>query len=187
MKPIFIIEHLEPKLYPWCLIEYKSISKIIPKEQLWFTNTNSKKLKTLGKTTKQSVTSLSLQNACILDPEAPQTLSPEEAKQFEYFILGGILGDHPPRKRTTPELTQFLPNAKARNIGKEQLSTDNAVFVTHQILSGIPLSKMKFQQSLEIPINKIESTILPYAYPLINGKPRISKELMQFIKKKGSP
>ncbi len=36
----FIIEHLEPELYPWCLIEYKHISKIVGKNNLIYTNIN---------------------------------------------------------------------------------------------------------------------------------------------------
>ena len=38
----FIIEHLEPELYDWCLIEYEHISKIVGKENLIFTNINKK-------------------------------------------------------------------------------------------------------------------------------------------------
>ncbi|MEK6927233.1 MAG: SAM-dependent methyltransferase [Nanoarchaeota archaeon] len=184
---IFIIEHLEPELFPWCVIEYKSISKIVGPANLWFTNIKTEdipKLAKLGKVFTESVKSLSLKNACILDPDATQELSPQD-KSFNYFIFGGILGDNPPRKRTGPELTQFLPNLEKRHIGKEQFSTDNAVFVTHNIIvNKIPLNQMHFQTEIEIRKNKIESFILPYKYPLVNGKPRISKELVKFLKAK---
>lgn len=185
MKNIFIIEHLEPRMYPWCLIEYKSISKIVGKNNLWFTNVknNSFKLKNCGKVFQKSVKSMNLENACVLDPEASKVLTKKD-KKFKYFILGGILGDNPPKKRTFAELTKFLPNTKKRNIGKSQFSTDNAVFVVNEILKGIPLKKMKFQDFNEIKINKIESVILPFKYPLTNGKPRISRELIKFIKTK---
>ena len=186
MKHIYIIEHLEPELYPWCLIEYKSISKIVGKQNLWFTNVKEKeknKLKNLGKVFTDSVKSLDIPNSCILDPEAPKILTSKDSKQFQYFILGGILGDYPPRKRTKQELTSFL-KGKQRNIGKEQFSTDNAVYVVKQITNGVELKSMKFQNELEIKINKIESILLPYSYPLIKNKPRISKELVQFLKKK---
>ena len=36
--PIFIIEHLEPRLSKWCLIEYKHISEIAGKRNLWLAN-----------------------------------------------------------------------------------------------------------------------------------------------------
>ena len=186
MNQIIIIEHLEPKLWTWCIIEYRSISNIIPKSNLWFTNIKQKstELKKLGNVSKESVIDMVLDNACILDPDAPKTLTPKEAKDFKYFIIGGILGDYPPRKRTKVELTDKMKRAERRNIGKKQFSTDNAVYVLKQIIDGTPLNKMKFQNKLNIKINKIESIELPYYYPLINGKVRISKELVGYLKKK---
>ncbi len=185
MEKIFIIEHLEPKLWPWCIIEYKHISKTIGKSRVWFTNiprSQIKKLAHYGKVFTQSVKSFQLENACILDPESNTTLTPNNAKKFQYFILGGILGDNPPKKRTAPELTQFLPNAKPFNIGKAQMSTDNAAYVTNKIIKGTPLNKIPFQDEIEIKINKIESTILPYRYALVKGKPFYSKELIKYLK-----
>ena len=46
MRQIYIIEHLEPKIGRWTLIEYAHISKIVGKRSLWFTNIKhrSKKL-----------------------------------------------------------------------------------------------------------------------------------------------
>ena len=186
MKPTIIIEHLEPEVWPWCKIEYESISKIIPKQNLWFTNIKKKDkfLSSLGKVSPESVINMNLKNACILDPNAKETLTPTGAKQFDYFIIGGILGDYPPRKRTKEELTNKIHNMKARNIGTKQFSTDNAVYVLKQIIEGTPLEKMKFKNKVTIKINKIESVDLPYYYPLVNGKPRISDKLIEYIKKK---
>lgn len=187
MKNIFIIEHLEPQLWPWCLIEYKQISKIVGKENLWFTNVRKndrKKLEKYGKVFSESVKEMELKDCCVLDPAAGKTLVSSDSGEFRYFIFGGILGDYPPRKRTSEELSRFLPSAEKRNIGKEQFSTDNAVFVVHEILRGKKLSDLKFQDELEIKISDVESVILPFSYPVVNGKARISKELVEFIKKK---
>ncbi len=185
MKQTVIIEHLEPKLWPWCVIEYKSIAKIIPNDNLWFTNVydNKDMIKSLGKVSTKSVINMNLENVCILDPDAKHKLTPQEAKDFKYFIIGGILGDYPPKKRTKVELTSKMKGV-ARNMGKKQFSTDNAVYVLKQIIDGTPLNKLKFQNKLNIKINKIESIELPYYYPLINGKPRISRELLRYIKNK---
>jgi len=187
----YIIEHLEPKLWKWCMIEYKHISEIIGKNNLWFTNIKreskeSKELKKYGKVIKQSVSELNLKNACVLDPESSQALSPKEAANFDYFIFGGILGDYPPKKRTAIELTSKIKNAQVRNIGKEQMSTDNAVFVVKEIANGKSLSDLKFQDTIEIKINDVESTSLPYRYTLVNGKPFVSPELITFLKRKKS-
>lgn len=189
MKNIFIIEHLEPKLWPWCFIEYKQISKIVGKENLWFTNINKKnknKLIKYGRVFSESVKDKKffLRECCILDPMAGRTLTSKDAKKFQYFIFGGILGDYPPKQRTRRELSGFLPEAEERNIGKEQLSTDNAVYITHEILKGKKLSDFEFQDELEIKINNVESVILPFRYLIVKGKARISKELVEFIKKR---
>ncbi|MBS3083505.1 hypothetical protein J4423_01740 [Candidatus Pacearchaeota archaeon] len=186
MHQTIIIEHLEPEIWPWCKIEYESISKIVPKENLWFTNIvqENSSLESLGKVSKQSVINLNLKNACILDPDAPKTLTPKEAESFEYFIIGGILGNYPPKKRTKVELTNKLKNAEVRNLGKKQFSTDNAVYVLKEIINGKELKNIKFQNKLTIKINEIESIDLPYYYPLVNGKPRISEKLLTYIKNK---
>ena len=120
-------------------------------------------------------------NACILDPEAKQSLTPQKSKKFQYFIFGGILGNHPPQKRTHEELSQDLKLSKF-NIGKKQMSTDNAVYVVKKIIQGTPLTKILFINEIEIQLNKIQSTILPYRYVLIKNKPLISKELINYFK-----
>lgn len=187
-RKTFIIEHLEPELWKWCIIEYKNISKTVGKNNLIFTNIkkDSKKLKKYGKVVSRSISELNLNDICVLDPESKKTLTPKEAQKYNYFIFGGILGDNPPRKRTEKELTQFIKNAKSYNIGKKQMSTDNAVAVVKEIVNGKKLKELKFKDKLEIRINKVESVILPYRYLIINNKPFISKELIDFIKKKKS-
>jgi ribosome biogenesis SPOUT family RNA methylase Rps3 len=189
MKQIYIIEHLEPSLFKWCLIEYKNISKIVGKSNLWFTNIKreskaSRELKKYGKVFEQSVKGMKLKDACVLDPEAKETLTPKNSKACRYFIFGGILGDYPPRKRTKKELTKFIENVKSYDIGKKQFSTDNAVFVVHEIANGTKLQDMEFQNKLEIKTGKYESMILPYLYPLVKGKPNISPELVKLIERK---
>ncbi len=187
MQKIYIIEHLEKEVFPWCLIEYKNISKIVGKENLWFCNLNGIKgtenLFSLGKCIKESVRKLALKNACVLDPDAKKTLSPEESKKLQYFIFGGILGDYPPRKRTKKELSSFLPDVSKYNIGKGQMSTDNAVYVVKQIIKGKKLNEIPFQDKAEIKINGVESTILPYKYALIKGKPLVSLELIKYLRR----
>ena len=187
-NPIYIIEHLEPQLFEWCLIEYEHISETVGKANLWFTNiknkNDQKKLAKFGRVFSQSVKEMDLLNSCVLDPEATKTLVPLETKNFSYLIFGGILGDYPPKKRTQEELTPFIPNAEVRNIGKEQMSTDNAVYTVKQIENGKKLADLKFQNNVSIEINEFESVDLPYCYNLINGKPFMSSKLPVYLKKK---
>jgi ribosome biogenesis SPOUT family RNA methylase Rps3 len=180
--PSFVIEHLEPKVFPWCNLEYKHISKWVGKGNLIFTNTKSSGLKPFGKVMQKSIRQLRFDKACVLDPEAKQTLTPEIAKKYQYFIFGGILGDDPPKERTKAELTQFLPYP-AYNLGKEQMSTDTAVIVTKLICDGRKLSDLKFQQSVEIKISAYEEVHLPYKYLLIDGKPLLAPGIAAMLKK----
>jgi ribosome biogenesis SPOUT family RNA methylase Rps3 len=188
MEKIYIIEHLEPKLWKWCLIEYENISKLVGEENLWFTNIkkNSDKLKlrSFGKVFGESVRSMGLTDVCVLDPEAEKTLSNQDSEKFNYFIFGGILGDYPPKKRTKEELTKFISNPNIRNIGKEQMSTDNAVFTVKEILSGRKFEDLKFQENVSIEINEFESIDLPYRYNIVDGKPFISRKIIDYLKKK---
>ncbi len=184
----YIIEHLEPKLWKWCLIEYKHISQLVGKRNLWFTNLKKRsvELQKYGKAIKKSVTQLPLSNICVLDPDATKTLTPADAKIFDYFIFGGILGDNPPQKRTAPELTsRFTYPVEARNIGKKQLSTDNAVAVVQQIARGKKLEQLHFQDGIEIDLKGGESIQFPYRYLLTEGKPLVSEELIEYLGRKG--
>ncbi|MBM3247361.1 hypothetical protein FJZ17_02370 [Candidatus Pacearchaeota archaeon] len=187
-KPIYIIEHLEPELFEWCLIEYEHISQIIGKDYLWFTNIKNpedkKRLEKFGSVFTKSARKMDFKGACVLDPEASKTLEPKEVKSFNYLIFGGILGDYPPKKRTQEELTPFIDNCEVRNIGKEQMSTDNAVFCVKQIELGKKFEELKFVEGVSIEINEFESVDLPYRYNLIKGKPLISKKIQLYLKKK---
>lgn len=182
---MYIIEHLEPRMWKWCLIEYKHISKIVGKKNLWFTNVKkgNQELEKYGKIITKSVKELHLKNACVLDPTAEKTLTPKEAKKYDHFIFGGILGDYPPKKRTKKHLTRFL-DIDARNIGKKQMSTDTAVYVVKLITDGFSLGHIKFKQNIEIPTGKHESVCMPYRYVLVNKKPLLSDELLQYLKRK---
>jgi ribosome biogenesis SPOUT family RNA methylase Rps3 len=185
---IYVIEHLEPKLFEWCLIEYEHISKIVGKDNLWFTNINHKgdalKLKKFGRVFQNRVMDFKLENACILDPEAVHVLSPKDTHRYSYFIFGGILGDYPPKKRTKEELTKFIKNAEERHIGPEQMSTDNAVYTVKQIANGKKFSDLKYKDKISLKINEFENIDLPYRYNLVDGKPFMSPKIIKYLKAK---
>ncbi|MBI2565136.1 hypothetical protein HYV79_04075 [Candidatus Woesearchaeota archaeon] len=184
--PIFIIEHLEPKLWAWCLAEYEHTSKIVGKKNVWFTNLNSPqncsdKIKNLGITKNKSVIQLNLKNSCLLDPKAKKELTPNEAKNFNYFIFGGILGNAPAEGRTRI-LSENL-NCEKRKLGPKQMSTDTAVLVTKMIVDGKRLQEINFIDEPEIQTDKNESVILPYRYVAKNKKPVICKKIQLLLRK----
>lgn len=192
-KPVYIIEHLEPKVWDWCLIEYEHISQTVGKENLWFTNVSdkkeAKKLEKFGRVFSESIKSLKLnfKMACVLDPESKKTLEPKDFEKFRYYIFGGILGDYPPKKRTKKELTEFIPGVETRDIGKQQMSTDNAVFTVKQIIeSKKKFSDLTFKDGVSIQLDEFEFVDLPYRYNFTNGKPFMSDKIVKYLKKKGA-
>ncbi len=176
--PIFIIEHMEPRLWEWCLLEYEHISKIVGKENLWITNCKDVKLKSLGKVEKKSVVDLELKNACLLDPNAEKELSPKD--KFDYFIFGGILGNAPAQGRT--KILGDKLSCERRSLGNKQMSTDTAVRVTKMIVEGKKLSEIPFIDEPELETGEDESVMLPYRYVSEHGKPIIYKKLLPLIK-----
>lgn len=194
-KPIYLIEHLEPEVFEWCLIEYEHISQIVGKENLWVTNLktmgNAEKLKKFGKVFLESVRNIEFdrRKACILDPDSEKTLSPSDSKIFDYYIFGGILGDFPPKKRTKKELTKFMPECEKRDIGKEQMSTDNAVYTVKQIIeNGKNFEELPFTDEASIEINDFETVELPYRYNFVGEKgkekPLMSSKIVEYLKNK---
>lgn len=177
----YIIEHLDPKVFEWCLLEYTHISEIVGKDNLLFTNTDDIKLKSLGQVKKESVTTMDPEKACILDPFAEETLSPDDT--FSTLIFGGVLGDHPMQRRTEKTLSSKMPNCKIRNLGTMQMSTDTAVLVAKMIIEDkIPFENIDFQDELEIELEPNESIQLPYRYVKQDGKVVLPEGFMRFIK-----
>ncbi len=187
-QPIFVIEHLEKEVWPWCRIEYSNAAKLIKPWKLIIANVNSKE--TFGDNVeikKESIADMKLdwRRVCVLDPKAKEVLQPSDKENFDYFLFGGILGDEEFNGRTGKELTEKLPKKVfLRHLGSKQFSTDNALLVTKMILDGKKLDQIPMQWQTEIEINDVESIILPYCYPIVNGKPQISDELVEYLKNK---
>jgi len=183
MKPIFVIEHLDPKVWPWCLLEYKHISKIVGRKNLWFTNIkrDAGKLKQLGKVFSKKASQLKLSKVCILDSSGRKTLQPSDVNKFDYFVFGGILGDWPEVNKSLA-IIRAMPKAVVGNLGKKQMSTDTAVLVTKKILDGIPMNKIPFKDGIEITISKNESIELPYRYVTRKAKPVLPSGLVKMLK-----
>ncbi|MEK6942994.1 MAG: SAM-dependent methyltransferase [Nanoarchaeota archaeon] len=185
----FIIEHLEPELYDWCLIEYEHISEIVGKENLFFTNISDKKdadrLKKFGAVYEKNISQLNFEKICVLSQYAEKTVSASDKKDFEYFVFGGILGDNPAKKRTDTIIKDLKNSGKMfeeRNLGKSQMPTDVAVYATKQMLNGKKLSDFKFVDKLEIEIDEDESVELDFRYIVDGNKPIISEKLVEYIR-----
>ena len=196
-KALFVIEHLEDEVGKWVLLEYENVARIVSKENLIITNVrNCGELGKIAKCVNKDVTSFlrkhEQDNIVVLDPKADKVLEPWDFvdNKLNIIIIGGILGDHPPKGRTWKLLTTKILekgfNVKVRNLGKEQLTIDGAAYVAYLIFKGKRLSEIPFQEGLRIvrKIGLIEhEIILPYKYPVLDGKPLVNPKLIEYLVK----
>lgn len=143
-KHTIIVEHLDPELEDWQILEYKCIASECDANNTNFLlsglSSVSATLKQLdlpdSQLSGQSVESLysepkQRRRVCLLDPKAEHDLSPEDGENFDVFLFGGILGDDPPRDRTG-ELRKL--GFAGRRLGREQMTTDTAARVTRIVI-----------------------------------------------------
>lgn len=138
---VFVVEHLEEEFYKWCEYEYLNMSRIVGGDRLLLTNFAhplDREGNVLWRDVRTDVRSIvdmdiSLDRICLLDSESDQTLAPEDAAAFDYFLFGGILGnvDEFDFDRTSVLRVCGFPT---RNLGSMQMTTDTAVRVSKMIL-----------------------------------------------------
>ncbi len=185
---LFIIEHLEPELSEWLYMEYSHAAQIVGRDRLLITNVKkpaeSRKLREIALVERKRVGELFAQkDLVLLDPGAGKILKHGDLTDKKAVVIGGILGEDPPLRRTEELLTRYMPKALTRNIGEHQFAIDGAIYVAKQASDGKPLSKLPVRNGLEIKIGRGHSVILPYAYPLVNGKPLISGKIIKYLKR----
>jgi len=121
----------------------------------------------------------------ILDPSADMLLDPEEAASADAIVVGGILGNHPPRRRTWEMLTSQAEGMLARSLGPHQLSIDGAVYVALKALQGVHPSSVPLAHNprIEIPLDNLVSVEieLPFSYPLVGGRPLFAPGLEELL------
>lgn len=160
-KFIFVVEHLDPELGPWSALEYKTIAEESKQAGCEFVLSSvpasliaSEDFRDIkGNARSDSVESYFADRKptiCLLDPAAKQELTPNDAETFEVFLFGGILGDDPPRDRTS-ELRK--KGFHGRRLGPMQMTTDTAVRVTRIVVQ---------EQSMLICHSSESVQLMPY-------------------------
>lgn len=105
-KKLYIVEHMDPELGPWSELEYQCIAQETAKSDARFLLSNiaqDAELPTSFKTCQglevehRSVKQIfdkdqDKASVCLLYPNGPQDLSPDDANTFDTFLFGGILG-----------------------------------------------------------------------------------------------
>lgn len=160
----YVIEHMETEFSEWVKLEYSAIVDEVGSKNLYLSSIpNNKPTTSTSTTTNNEIlpkeildkniqwTHIDITNfqelypnfdkskVCLLDPSATQELIPSDVNKFDFFLFGGILGDHPPRDRTG-ELRKY--GFEGRHLGKIQMTTDTAVRVSQIVLKD--QSKYKY-------------------------------------------
>ncbi|HIQ10650.1 MAG TPA: hypothetical protein EYH26_01565 [Pyrodictium sp.] len=196
-KPLIVIEHLEDHLSHWIVLEYKHVKSMVG-DRLVITNARlgggCKRFKNAIGDVKCYNEPLSMlkgelysreDEILILDPKAEKLLEPSETAMYKIVVVGGILGDHPPRGRTSQFLSSRFPRASKRSLGPHQLSIDGAVYVYLQVERGInPLDvPLVVKPKIKFTIMDFEYEIeLPFAYPKVDNKPLFAPGLLELLK-----
>ncbi len=189
-----VIEHLEPGISPWIMSEYRYVSKIFGKDRVTFTNVKDhsirRLLEPLGTVDDRDFIEylgFELEDVIVLDPQAEETLRSSELRSCRAVVIGGIMGDHPPKGRTK----KFISNralkygAKIRNLGRDQLTIAGTAYIVKVMESGRELSEIEIVKGLRYKYRihrDIELEIyLPYAFPAENGKPVLPDDYLEVI------
>jgi len=194
-KPVIVIEHLEEGLSPWLILEYRHVSMLAGRDNLVFTNVPVKYnniLARYGRVVNESIVDLVKKRSVppreviILDPKASRRLEYSDFERARYFVIGGILGDHPPRGRTFQYLTSRLPECESRNIGDRQFSIDGSAYYVLYLYNNGDDKGLNFIDGVDIEI-EAGFVHLPYRYPIVEGKPLLAPGLEYYIKYKRLP
>jgi len=172
----FVVEHLDEELGPWSELEYLTIAKESHEAGANFLLSSLPEnlalpaaLKSVPGFTaeRRSVEVLfNKSRVCLLDPSATKELSPADGDAFDVFLFGGILGDDPPRDRTSELRNKGF---QGRRLGPKQMTTDTAVRVTRLVVhDNIPIEEIEYVDYPELRINKHETTEMPFRY--VKGK-----------------
>lgn len=158
-KHSFVVEHLDPELESWQLLEYTTIAAECQSAGSTFIlsgrpaqSDTVTDLPPSVLTSPDSVDELLIANnipkskVCLLDPKGQQDLCPEDGDEFAVFVFGGILGDDPPRDRTAELRAKGFVG---RKLGPEQMTTDTAARVTRMVVQG----KSESNPALAVPTN----------------------------------
>ncbi|KAL8989752.1 MAG: hypothetical protein Q9169_008290 [Polycauliona sp. 2 TL-2023] len=190
----YVVEHLDPECGPWSTLEYITIAKESTAAGAAFCLSSAPVDLNIPDSVKavrgfnidhRSVEDVYRDNknrVCLLDPAAKEELKPIDAKDFDIFVFGGILGDDPPRDRTS-ELRK--KGFTGRRLGPIQMTTDTAVRVTRMVIQDqIALEEIPHIDYPEIRIDEHESTEMPFRYVTnVDGKPTMPEGMIDLIKK----
>ncbi|KAI1425057.1 DUF431-domain-containing protein [Xylaria sp. FL1777] len=197
-RKTYIVEHLDPELGPWSELEYTAIARETARSGGAFVLSSMEpdlvaglpaklaaepalRAETRGVEDLYPAAELR-KRVCLLDPRAERDISPDDKALFDVFLFGGILGDDPPRDRTS-ELR--VKGFEGRRLGPVQMTTDTAVRVTRMVIEEqFTLNMVPYIDHPDLKINEHESTEMPFRYVKgDDGQPVMPEGMIDLIKK----
>ncbi|EFX03149.1 duf431 domain containing protein [Grosmannia clavigera kw1407] len=193
MSKTYVVEHLDEGMGAWSTLEYVTIaretgalclSSLPPSLMLPAELTAVAGFRAEQRSVEELYGGDAAQKArvCLLDPAAAQELVPADGDVFDVFLFGGILGDDPPRDRTS-ELRK--KGFQGRRLGPKQMTTDTAVRVTRIVTEQkVPLDQISYVDFPELRFDEHESALMPFRY--VKGdddKPIMPEGMPELIKK----
>ncbi|KAJ7337531.1 SAM-dependent RNA methyltransferase [Mycena albidolilacea] len=204
MSFTYVIEHMEEDdetakaIPPWVELEYAHMRMLAgPAAKIHFTSLSKASRDSLSMVFgseagladaschQEGVLELlkaqtSLEKVCLLDPKAELALSPEDGDgRFEWFLFGGILGDDPPRDRTSELRVLGFPT---RHLGPVQMTTDTALGVTKLVVADkILLDDIPYVNFPTIVFNPKESVEMPFRYIAEGSEPKLPPGMRELL------
>ncbi|KAF2720775.1 DUF431-domain-containing protein [Polychaeton citri CBS 116435] len=187
----YVVEHLDPELEEWQVLEYTTIAKECAKANASFklTGVPQSLLDTLPKQLAALASSSTIEQIygvegkgriCLLDPKGASDLAPADGNDFDIFLFGGILGDDPPRDRTSELRAKGF---QGRRLGKEQMTTDTAARVTRIVVQeDIPLDQIPYVNQPDIEVTAGETVSMPFKYvKAADGRPIMPEGMHELL------
>ena len=188
---LILIEHLEGRVSRWVLEEYLESSRVALDYGLSLIVTGVRdavdysRLSVYGLNVsgRHAWEICDLPGSIVLDLWASKDLDPVEVYSARCFIIGGIMGDQPPRGRGLL-LTRNFDWASFRRLGSRQLSVDGVVKVLALMSEGRGLDDIKF---IDNPVFEVDTGYgvveveLPFTYPVRGGRPWVSGGLVRLL------
>lgn len=105
-RKAYVVEHLDPELGPWSMLEYAAIAQECSSaDAAFYLSSIPANLSVPNELAAERGIIIEYHSAeeifadrkhrvCLLDPAASADLSPEDIEIFDIFLFGGILGMH---------------------------------------------------------------------------------------------
>lgn len=174
-------------------LEYEHAVSHLGKEHVVFTNF-PRNFSVFDGTFERSCLDLfPLDRMCLLDSESKDLLRPSDSNEFDYFVVGGILGNGTLRFHSVvgefdADKTRILRERgfRTRNLGSAQMTMDTAAIVCHMVVNrGVDFSSISFIDRPTIKVNRHERVKMNFRYLPSDTdpkKPLISATVLKIIK-----